>query len=111
MLAEQFHRKYGFEFKISLDYGDKKLYEKEYENLEEKLNYFKKQIQEEEKALENTLKENIWVLGQDSQEIMMKYRSKNTDIYEIASSLNEIRILLKKPRIFDVAIEKAEDIA
>src|SRR5690606_37200921 len=30
-LAEQFRRKYGFEFKISLDYGDKKLYEKEYE--------------------------------------------------------------------------------
>ncbi len=41
----------------------------------------------------------------------MKYRSKNTDIYEIASSLNEMRLLLKKPRIFDVAIEKAGEIA
>ena len=110
-LAEQFYRKYGFKFKVSLDYGDKKLYEKEYENLEERLNYFKKQIQEEEKALENTLRENIWVSGQDSQEIMMKYRSKNTDIYEIANSLNEMRLLLKKPRIFDVAIEKAGEIA
>lgn len=96
-LAEQFRRKYGFEFKISLDYGDKKLYEKEYENLEEKLNYFKKQIQEEEKALEETLRENIWVSGQDSQEILMKYRSKNTDVYEIANSLNEVRLLLEKP--------------
>ncbi len=110
-LAEQLHRKYGFEFKISLNYGDKKLYEKEYENLEQRLNYFKKQIQEEEKALKNTLRENIWVSGQDSQEILMKYRSKNTDIYEIASSLNEIRLLLKKPRVFDVAIEKAGEIA
>ena len=110
-LAEQFYRKYGFKFKVSLDYGDKKLYEKEYENLEERLNYFKKQIQEEEKALENTLRENIWVSGQDIQEIMMKYRSKNTDIYEIANSLNEMRLLLKKPRIFDVAIEKAGEIA
>jgi MoxR-like ATPase len=110
-LAEQLHRKYGFEFKISLDYGDKKLYEKEYENLDERLNYFKKQIQEEEKALENTLRENIWVSGQDSQEILIKYRSKNTDIYEIVSSLNEIRLLLKKPRVFDVAIEKAGEIA
>jgi MoxR-like ATPase len=110
-LAEQFHKKYGFEFKISLDYGDKKLYEKEYENLEEKLNYFRRQIQEEEKALENTLKENIWVSGQDSQEIMLKYRSKNTDVYEIASNLNEIRLLLEKPTVFDVTIEKAEETA
>ncbi|HWQ44668.1 MAG TPA: AAA family ATPase, partial [Methanosarcina barkeri] len=110
-VAEQFHRKYGFEFKISLDYGDKKLYEKEYENLEERLDYFKKQIQEEEKALENTLKENIWISGQDSQEILIKYHSKNTDIYEIASNLNEIRFLLEKPKIFDVAVEKAEEVA
>jgi MoxR-like ATPase len=110
-LAEQFYREYGFKFNVSLDYGDQKLYEKEYDNLEERLNYFKKQIQEEEKAIENTLRENIWVSGQDSQEIMMKYRSKNTDIYEIASSLNEMRLLLKKPRIFDVAIEKAGEIA
>lgn len=110
-LTEQFYRKYGFKFKVNLDYGDKKLYEKEYENLEERLNYFKKQIQEEEKALENTLRENIWVSGKNNQEIMMKYRSKNTDIYEIASSLNEMRLLLKKPRIFDVAIEKAGKIA
>ena len=110
-MAEQFRRKYGFEFKISLDYGDKKLYEKEYENLEERLNYFRRQIQEEEKALENTLRENIWVSGQDSQEILIKYRSKNTDIYEIASNLNEIRLLLEKPRVFDVAIEKAGEVA
>lgn len=110
-LAEQFRRKYGFEFKISLDYGDKKLYEKEYENLEERLNYFRRQIQEEEKALENTLRENLWVSGQDSQEILMKYRSKNTDVYEIASSLNEVRILLENPRVFDVTIEKAGEIA
>ena len=110
-VADQFRRKYGFEFKISLDYGDKKLYEKEYENLEERLNYFRKQIQEEEKALEKTLRENIWVSGQDSQEILMKYRSKNTDIYEIASNLNEIRLLLEKPRVFDVAFEKAEEVA
>ncbi|AKB15571.1 MoxR-like ATPase [Methanosarcina thermophila] len=110
-LAEQFRRKYGFEFKISLDYGDKKLYEKEYENLEEKVNYFRRQIQEEEKALEATLRENIWVSEQDSQEILMKYRSKNTDIYEIVSALNEIRILLEKPRIFDVAVEKAGEVA
>ncbi len=110
-LAEQFHKKYGFDFKISLDYGDKKLYEKEYENLEERLNYFRKQIQEEEKALENTLKENIWVSGQDSQEILLKYRSKNTDVYEIASNLSEIRILLEKPTVFDVTIEKAKETA
>jgi MoxR-like ATPase len=110
-VAEQFHRKYGFEFKISLDYGDKKLYEKEYENLEERLDYFRKQIQEEEKALENTLKENIWISGQDSQEILIKYHSKNTDIYEIASNLNEIRFLLEKPKVFDVAVEKAEEVA
>ncbi len=110
-VAEQFRRKYGFEFKISLDYGDKKLYEKEYENLEERLNYFRKQIQEEEKALENTLRENIWISGQDSQEILIKYRSKNTDIYEIASNLNEIRFLLEKPKVFDVAVEKAEEVA
>jgi len=107
-VAEQFRRKYGFEFKLSLDYGDKKLYEKEYENLEEKLNYFRKQVQEEEKALEDTLRENIWISGQDSKEILMKYRSKNTDIYEIANHLNEIRALLEKPKIFDVELEKAE---
>ncbi|AAM03707.1 MoxR-related protein [Methanosarcina acetivorans C2A] len=107
-VAEQFRRKYGFEFKLSLDYGDKKLYEKEYENLEEKLNYFRKQVQEEEKALEETLRENIWVSGQDSKEILMKYRSKNTDIYEIANYLNEIRALLEKPKIFDVELEEAE---
>jgi MoxR-like ATPase len=107
-VAEQFRRRNGFEFKLSLDYGDKKLYEKEYENLEEKLNYFRKQVQEEEKALEETLRENIWVSGQDSKEILMKYRSKNTDIYEIASHLNEIRALLEKPKIFDVELEKAE---
>ena len=107
LLAEQLHRKYGFEFKISLNYGDKKLYEKEFENLQERLKYFKKQIQEEEQALENTLRENIWISEQDIQEILMKYRSKNTDIYEIASSLNEIRLLLEKPRVFDVAIRKA----
>ncbi len=110
-VADQLCRKYEFEFKISLDYGDKKLYEKEYENLEDRLNYFKKQIQEEEKALEKTLSENIWVSGQDSQEILMKYRSKNTDIYEIANSLNEIRLLLEKPKVFDVAFEKAEEVA
>ncbi|MDY0130289.1 MAG: AAA family ATPase, partial [Methanosarcina vacuolata] len=63
------------------------------------------------KALENTLRENIWVSGQDSQEILMKYRSKNTDVYEIASSLNEVRILLENPRVFDVTIEKAGEIA
>nr|WP_269850944.1 hypothetical protein [Methanosarcina horonobensis] len=107
-MAEQFRRRYGFEFKLSLDYGDKKLYEKEYENLEERLNYFRKQVQEEEKALEETLRENIWISGQDSKEILMKYHSKNTDIYEIASHLNEIRTLLEKPKIFDVEIEKAE---
>jgi len=107
-VAEQFRRKYGFEFKLSLDYGDKKLYEKEYENLEERLNYFRKQVQEEEKALEDTLRENIWVSGQDSKEILMKYRSKNTDIYEIANYLNEIRALLEKPKIFDVELEEAE---
>jgi MoxR-like ATPase len=110
-VAEQFSRKYGFEFKTSLDYGDKKLYEKEYEHLEERLNYFKKQVQEEEKALEKTLSENIWVSGQDSQEILMKYRSKNSDIYEIANHLNDIRLLLEKPRIFDVAFEKASEVA
>jgi MoxR-like ATPase len=110
-VAEQFSRKYGFEFKTSLDYGDKKLYEKEYQHLEERLNYFKKQVQEEEKALEKTLSENIWVSGQDSQEILMKYRSKNTDIYEIANHLNDIRLLLEKPRIFDVAFEKASEVA
>ncbi len=110
-LAEQFRRKYGFEFKISLDYGDKKLYQKEYENLEERLNYFRRQVQEEEKALENTLRENFWVSGQDSQEILMKYRSKNTDIYEIASNLNEIRLLLEKPRVFNVSLEKAGEVA
>ncbi len=107
-IAEQFRRKYGFEFKLSLDYGDKKLYEKEYENLEERLNYFRKQVQEEEKALEDTLRENIWVSGQDSKEILMKYRSKNTDIYEIANYLNEIRALLEKPKIFDLELEEAE---
>ena len=107
-VAEQFRLKYGFEFKLSLDYGDKKLYEKEYENLEERLNYFRKQVQEEEKALEETLRENIWVSGQDSKEILMKYRSKNTDIYEIASHLKEIRVLLEKQKIFDVELEKAE---
>lgn len=110
-LVEQFHRKYGFEFKISLDYGDKKLYEKEYQNLEERLNYFKRQIQEEEKALERTLKENIWVSTQDSQEILMKYRSKNADVYEVSNSLGEIRRLLEKPKIFDVAVEKAGEAA
>ncbi len=110
-VADRFRRKYGFEFKISLDYGDKKLYEKEYENLEDRLNYFKKQIQEEEKALENTLKENIWISGQDGQEILIKYRSKNTDIYEIASNLNEIRLLLEKPKVFDVVFEKAGEVA
>jgi len=72
------------------------------------LNYFRKQVQEEEKALENTLRENIWVSGQDSKEILMKYRSKNTDIYEIANYLNEIRALLEKPKIFDLELEKAE---
>ena len=41
----------------------------------------------------------------------MKYRSKNTDIYEIASNLNEIRLLLEKPRVFDVAVEKAGEVA
>ena len=107
-VAGQFLQRYGFEFKLSLDYGDKKLYEKEYENLEERLNYFRKQVQEEEKALEETLRENIWVSGQDSKEIMIKYRSKNTDIYEITSHLNEIRALLEKPKIFDVELEKAE---
>lgn len=107
-VAEHFRLKYGFEFKLSLDYGDKKLYEKEYENLEERLNYFRKQAQEEEKALEETLRENIWVSGQDSKEIMIKYRSKNTDIYEIASHLKEIRVLLEKQKIFDVDLEKAE---
>lgn len=65
-------------------------------------------MQEEEKALEETLRENIWISGQDSKEILMKYHSKNTDIYEIASHLNEIRTLLEKPKIFDVEIEKAE---
>lgn len=110
-LVEQFRRKYGFEFKISLDYGDKKLYEKEYQNLEERLSYFKRQIQEEEKALERTLKENIWVSAQDAQEILMKYRSKNADVYEVSNSLGEIRRLLEKPRIFDVAVEKAGEAA
>jgi MoxR-like ATPase len=110
-LAEHFRRKYGFEFKISLDYGDKKLYQKEYENLEERLNYFRRQVMEEEKALENTLRENFWVSGQDSQEILMKYRSKNTDIYEIANNLNEIRLLLEKPRVFNVFLEKAGEVA
>jgi len=107
-VAGQFRQRYGFEFKLSLDYGDRKLYEKEYENLEERLNYFRKQVQEEEKALEETLRENIWVSGQDSKEILIKYRSKNTDIYEIASHLNEIRALLEKPKIFDVELENAE---
>ena len=107
-VAEKFRRRYGFEFKLSLDYGDKKLYEKEYENLEERLNYFRKQVQEEEKALEETLKENIWISGQDSKEILIKYHSKNTDIYEIAGHLNEIRVLLEKPKIFDVEIEEVE---
>jgi len=110
-LAEMFLRKYGFEFKISLDYGDKKLYEKEYKNLEERLNYFKRQIQDEEKALERILKENIWVSELDAQEILIKYRSKNTDTYEIANYLNEIRLLLEKPKVFDVAIEKAGEVA
>lgn len=110
-VAERFNRKYGFEFKISLDYGDKKLYEKEYENLEDRLNYFKKQIQEEEKALERTLSENIWISGQDAQEILIKYRSKNMDIYEISSNLNEIRLLLEKPKVFDVTLEEAGEVA
>lgn len=110
-LVEQFRRKYGFEFKISLDYGDKKLYEKEHEHLEERMNYFKKQIQEEEKALERALRENIWVSVQDAQEIIMKYRSKNTDVYEIASNLNEIRLLLEKPKVFDIAVERAGEVA
>ncbi|MGD9776917.1 MAG: hypothetical protein AB7U72_08390 [Methanosarcina sp.] len=105
-VAEQFRRRYGFEFKLSLDYGDKKLYEKEYEHLEERLNYFRKHVQEEEKALEETLRENIWISGQDSKEILVKYHSKNTDIYEIAGHLNEIRALLEKPKIFDVEIEE-----
>ena len=109
-LAEMLSKKYGFEFKISLDYGDKKLYEKEYENLEERLNYFKRQIQEEEKALERTLKENIWVSELDAQEIMIKYRSKNADTYEISSYLSEIRSLLEKPKVFDVAIEKIGEV-
>jgi len=110
-VAELFRRKYGFEFKISLDYGDKKLYEKEYKHLEERLNYFKRQIQEEEKALEKTLRENIWVSEQDTQEILIKYRSKNTDTYEIANYLNEIRLLLEKPKVFDVSFEKAGEVA
>jgi len=110
-LAETFHRKYGFEFKISLDYGDKKLYEKEYKNLEERLNYFKRLIHEEEKALEKTLRENIWVSELDAQEILIKYRSKNTDTFEISNYLNEIRALLEKPKVFDVAIEKAGEVA
>jgi len=110
-VAELFRRKYGFEFKISLDYGDKKLYEKEYKHLEERLNYFKRQIQEEEKALEKTLRENIWVSEQDTQEILIKYRSKNTDTYETANYLNEIRLLLEKPKVFDVTFEKAGEVA
>jgi MoxR-like ATPase len=110
-IAEHFSKKYEFEFKTSLDYGDKKLYEKEYENLEERLNYFKKQIQEEEKALERLLRENIWVSGQDAQEILIKYRSKNTDVYEIASNLNEIRLLLEKPKVFDITFEKVGEVA
>ncbi|MCQ1534682.1 AAA family ATPase [Methanosarcina sp. KYL-1] len=110
-VAEYFHRKYAFEFKLSLDYGDKRLYEKEYENLEERRNYFRKQVQEEERALEDTLRENIWVSGQDSKEIMMKYRSKNTDIYEIASHLSEIRALLEKPKVFDIDLERVEEAA
>ncbi|HWR26150.1 MAG TPA: AAA family ATPase, partial [Methanosarcina sp.] len=73
--------------------------------------YFKKQIQEEEKALERLLRENIWVSGQDAQEILIKYRSKNTDVYEIASSLNEIRHLLEKPKVFDVTFEKVGEVA
>ena len=57
------------------------------------------------KALEET-QENIWISGQDSKEILVKYHSKNTDIYEIAGHLNEIRALLEKPKIFDVEIEE-----
>jgi MoxR-like ATPase len=110
-LVETFRRKYGFEFKISLDYGDKKLYEKEYKNLEERLNYFKRLIHEEEKALEKTLRENIWVSELDAQEILIKYRSKNTDTFEISNYLSEIRALLEKPKVFDVAIEKAGEVA
>jgi len=110
-LAEMLQKKYGFEFKISLDYGDKKLYEKEYKNLEERLNYFKRQIQEEEKALERTLKENIWVSELDAQEILIKYRSKNADTFEISNYLSDIRALLEKPKVFDVAIEKVGEAA
>ena len=104
-VAAYFRRKYAFEFKLSLDYGEKRLYEKEYENLEERLNYFRRQVQEEERSLEGTLRENIWVSGQDSKEILMKYRSKNTDIYEIAAHLFEIRTMLEKPKIFDIELE------
>jgi len=41
----------------------------------------------------------------------MKYRSKNTDVYEVASNLNDVRLLLEKPRVFDVTIEKAGEVA
>jgi MoxR-like ATPase len=57
------------------------------------------------------LRENIWVSEQDTQEILIKYRSKNTDTYEIANYLNEIRLLLEKPKVFDVTFEKAGEVA
>jgi MoxR-like ATPase len=110
-VVEVLRRKYAFEFKLSLDYGEKKLYEKEYENLEERLDYFRRQVQAEERALEETLEENIWVSAQDSREILMKYRSKNTDIYEIANHLKEIRTVLEKPKVFDIELETVGEAA
>lgn len=109
-VVDYLRRKYDFEFKLSLDYGEKRLYEKEYENLNEKLEYFRRQVQEEERVLEETLTENIWVSGPDRREILLKYRSKNTDIYEIANHLSEIRTILEKPRVFDIDLKPLEEI-
>jgi MoxR-like ATPase len=33
------------------------------------------------------------------------------DIYEISSNLNEIRLLLEKPKVFDVTLEEAGEVA
>lgn len=99
-------QQYDYEPKIELIEKDKKLYMKEYQELNTRYQQFKKQVNDEKQVLNERLGDNIWISGQDLREVLLKFDINNSDADEIKNELKQIQSALEINKMPDINMDE-----
>ncbi len=80
-----------------LDETQKKLFNKECENLALELQISKETATEERKDLSNSIEENLWLTARDKKDLLMRFEIGVRIISEVETELDELKKAVNKP--------------